>query len=64
VANLFNHGTGAPYGFSIYNGGFSQAQLGPSASGTGLVVSSIPQFLQSTPPLTIRFSLSKRFTGI
>jgi hypothetical protein len=60
VSNLFNRGTGAPYGFAVLNGGFATPQLGPDPSGNGLAFSSIPQFLQSIPPLTIRFSVSKR----
>jgi hypothetical protein len=60
AANLFDHGTGSPYGFAVYNGGFATPQLGPNASGTGLAYSSIPQFLQSIPPVTVRFSLSKQ----
>ncbi len=61
VSNLFDRGTGAPYGFAVYNAGFATPQLGPNPSGTGLAYGSIPQFLQSIPPLTIRFSLSKGF---
>ncbi len=60
VSNLFDRGTGAPYGFAVYNGGFATPQLGPDATGNGLAYGNIPQFLQSIPPLTIRFSLSKR----
>jgi outer membrane receptor protein involved in Fe transport len=60
VSNLFDRGTGAPYGFAVYNGGFATPQLGPAPTGAGLAYSSIPQFLQSIPPLTVRFSITKR----
>jgi hypothetical protein len=60
VSNLFNKGTGAPYGFGVYNGGFARPEYGPDAAGTGLGYSAVPQFLQSIPPLTIRFSLAKQ----
>ncbi len=64
VSNLFNAGTGAPYGFSIYNGGFATPQLGPDPNGgSGLVYSDIPQFLQQAPPRTIRFSITKTVGG-
>jgi hypothetical protein len=59
VDNLFNHGNGDPYGVAIQNGGFSTYLLGPNATGTGLAGSSLAQSLQSIPPRTFRFSLSK-----